>query len=135
MKMGKKDLLYFSVVPLLKKNSLWNWNRLSRQHWPESSALDNAADFCLATLPMALPPKNFCLRLPNSVRYAKKIFWRQCQPKVYNIAMTRWFGPMLMILLNWCCFLGAAQTCHRKTFLNIKLMATTSIKAFPCISR
>ena len=40
--------------------------------WPESSALDNAADFCLATLPMALPPKIFCLKLPNSVRNAKK---------------------------------------------------------------
>ena len=31
--------------------------------WPESSALDNAADFCLATLPMALPPKNFLLKI------------------------------------------------------------------------
>ena len=41
------------------------------QHWPESSALDNAEDFCLATLPIALPPKNFCLKLPNSVRNAK----------------------------------------------------------------
>ena len=28
-------------------------------YWPESSALGNAAGFCLATLPMALPPKNF----------------------------------------------------------------------------
>ena len=42
-------------------------------HWPESSALDNAADFCLAILPMTLPPKNFCLKLPNSVRNAKII--------------------------------------------------------------
>ena len=42
-------------------------------HWPESSALDNTADFCLAILRMTLPPKNFCLKLPNSVRKAKKI--------------------------------------------------------------
>ena len=41
-------------------------------YWPESSALDNAADFCLATLPMALPPKIFCLKLPNSVKNEKK---------------------------------------------------------------
>ena len=40
-------------------------------HWPESSALDNAADFCLATLPMALPPKSFGLKMPNSVRNEK----------------------------------------------------------------
>ena len=39
----------------------------SLQQWPESSALGNAADFCLATLPMALPPKKICLKLPNSV--------------------------------------------------------------------
>ena len=31
--------------------------------WPESSALGNAADFCLATLPMALPPKKFLLKI------------------------------------------------------------------------
>ena len=42
-------------------------------HWPESSALDNTADFCLAILRMTLPPKNFCLKLPNSVRNAKII--------------------------------------------------------------
>ena len=45
----------------------------SYQQWPELSALDNAADFFLATLPMALPPKNFSLKLPNSVRNAKKV--------------------------------------------------------------
>ena len=28
-------------------------------------ALGNAADFCLATLPMALPPKNFLLKITN----------------------------------------------------------------------
>ena len=28
----------------------------SAQYWPESSALGNAADFCLTTLPMALSP-------------------------------------------------------------------------------
>ena len=31
--------------------------------WPESSALGNAADFCLATLPIVLPPKNFLLKI------------------------------------------------------------------------
>ena len=33
------------------------------QHWPESSALDNAEDFCLATLPIALPQKNLLLKI------------------------------------------------------------------------
>ena len=32
-------------------------------HWPESSALDNATDFCLTALPMALPPKIFFLKI------------------------------------------------------------------------
>ena len=33
------------------------------KYWPESSALGNAADFCLATLPMALPQKIFLLKI------------------------------------------------------------------------
>ena len=41
-------------------------------HWPESSALGNAADFCLTTLPMVLPQKNVCFKFPNLVRNAKK---------------------------------------------------------------
>ena len=38
---------------------------------PESSALGNAVNFWLATLAIALPLKNLCLKLPNSVRNAK----------------------------------------------------------------
>ena len=32
-------------------------------YWPESSALGNAVDLYLATLPMALPPKNLFLKI------------------------------------------------------------------------
>ena len=47
---------------------------------PESSGLGNVVDFWLATLPMALPLKIFCLKLPNSVRNTKNLLeampWR-----------------------------------------------------------
>ena len=44
------------------------------RHWPESSGLGNVADFWLATLPLALPPKIF---LHFSLHYAilsQKVF-------------------------------------------------------------
>ena len=44
------------------------------QHWPESSGLDNAAEFFLATLPMALPPKNFLHLSLNLAILSEKVF-------------------------------------------------------------
>ena len=41
-------------------------------YWPESSGLDNAADFYLATLPMALPPKMFLDFSLNNAILSKK---------------------------------------------------------------
>ena len=35
----------------------------NEKHWPESSGLGNVVDFWLATLPMALPPKKFLLKI------------------------------------------------------------------------
>ena len=37
--------------------------QLDYYNWPESSALANAVDFCLTTLPIALPPKIFLLKI------------------------------------------------------------------------
>ena len=45
-----------------------------KQKWPESSGLDNAADFCLATLPMALPQKIFLLKIAQFSEKCKKFF-------------------------------------------------------------
>ena len=44
--------------------------------WPESSALDNAADFCWAILPMALPPKNLFLKIA--------LFGEKCKKKTFG---------------------------------------------------
>ena len=38
---------------------LWVGSKDHHTQWPESSGLGNVVDFWLATLPMALPPKNF----------------------------------------------------------------------------
>ena len=43
-------------------------------YWPESSALGNAADFWLATLPIALPPKISLHFSLNLAILSKKFF-------------------------------------------------------------
>ena len=50
-----ETLFYRFINPANKSRNI--------QYWPESSGLGNAADFCSATLPMALPPKNFLLKI------------------------------------------------------------------------
>ena len=57
---------------MIFKNLFISFNLL--KDWPESSGLDNVADFWLATLPLALPPKIF---LHFSLHYAilsQKVF-------------------------------------------------------------
>ena len=78
-------------------------------YWPESSALGNVADFWLATLPMALPLKNLCLNLPNSVRNAKTFLeamplamlptksLQHCQDQMIRANMCKLLGPFLIL--------------------------------------
>ena len=54
-------------------------------YWPELSGIGNAADFWLATLPMALPPKFFLHFELNYAIVSQNIFR---QPKDDNIAKT-----------------------------------------------
>ena len=53
-------------------------NLVNDLQWPESSGLGNVVDFCLATLPMALPPKVFFAFLTELGNFKQKHFWRQC---------------------------------------------------------
>ena len=49
-------------------------NLVNDLQWPESSGLGNVVDFCLATLPMALPPKVFFLFSLNQGILSKNFF-------------------------------------------------------------
>ena len=58
--------------------------RNGNKYWPESSGLGNVADFWLATLPLALPPKIF---LHFSLHYAilsQKVFGGNAIGNVVN---------------------------------------------------
>ena len=60
----KKPFFYDRYQILCEKEykphilSLW-----LQVYWPESSGLGNVVNFWLATLPMALPPKKFSLKI------------------------------------------------------------------------
>ena len=59
---------------MVKKSLLRKVKKNLYAYWPESSGHGNVVDFWLATLPMALPPKNFFAFLTELGNF-KQIFF------------------------------------------------------------